>query len=44
MSSAIGPMNPMGTPYEKGSPVESYPIASSTTKPSPDNRSNLKLA
>ena len=33
MSSAIGPMNPMGTPYEKGSPVESYPITSSTTKP-----------
>ena len=33
MSSAVSPMNPMGTPYEKGSPTESYPIQSSTTKP-----------
>lgn len=33
MSSAVAPMNPMGTPYEKGSPTESYPIQSSTTAP-----------
>lgn len=33
MSSAVAPMNPMGTPYEKGSPTESYPIRASTTKP-----------
>jgi len=26
-------MNPMGTPYEKGSPTEQYPIQSSTTTP-----------
>ena len=33
MSSAVAPLNPMGTPFEKGSPVEKYPIQSSTTKP-----------
>ena len=33
MSSAVGPVNPLGTPKEKGSPVESYPINSSTTTP-----------
>ena len=33
MSSAVAPMNPMGTHYEKGSPTESYPIQSSTTAP-----------
>ena len=33
MSSAVAPVNPMGTPFEKGSPTESYPIASSTTQP-----------
>ena len=33
MSSAVAPLNPMGTPFEKGSPVETYPIQSSTTKP-----------
>lgn len=33
MSSAVQPVNPMGTPFEKGSPVEAYPITSSTTAP-----------
>jgi len=33
MSSASAPMNPMGTPYAKGSPTESYPIQGSTTQP-----------
>lgn len=33
MSSAVAPVNPMGTPFEKGSPVESYPISSSMTQP-----------
>jgi hypothetical protein len=33
MSSASEPMNPMGTPYEKGSPTESYPIQGSSTQP-----------
>ena len=33
MSSAVAPVNQMGTPFEKGSPVESYPIQGSTTKP-----------
>ena len=33
MSSAIGPMNPMGTPFEKGSPTEQYPIQGSKTTP-----------
>jgi len=33
MSSAVSPMNPMGTPYEKGSPTESFPIQGSTTEP-----------
>jgi hypothetical protein len=33
MSSAIAPMIPMGTPYAKGSPTESFPISSSETKP-----------
>ena len=33
MSSAVSPMNPMGTPYEKGSPTDSYPIQGSTTQP-----------
>jgi hypothetical protein len=33
MSSAVAPMNPMGTPYAKGSPTESYPIKASTTQP-----------
>jgi hypothetical protein len=33
MSSAIGPMNPMGTPFEKGSATEQYPIQGSKTTP-----------
>ena len=33
MSSAVSPANPIGTPFEKGSPVESYPIQASTTTP-----------
>jgi hypothetical protein len=33
MSSATAPINPMGTPFEKGSPVEPYPITGSSTKP-----------
>jgi hypothetical protein len=33
MSSAVAPVNPMGTPFEKGSPVEQYPISSSTREP-----------
>lgn len=33
MSSAVSPMNPMGTPYQKGSPTESFPIQGSTTEP-----------
>lgn len=33
MSSSVAPMNPMGTPFEKGSPVEQYPIQPSQTKP-----------
>jgi hypothetical protein len=33
MSSAIPPTNPMGTPFERGSPVEPYPINGSSTKP-----------
>jgi hypothetical protein len=33
MSSAVPPVNPMGTPFAKGSPVESYPITSSGTTP-----------
>jgi hypothetical protein len=33
MSSAIAPVNPMGTPFEKGSPTESYPIQGSSTAP-----------
>ena len=33
MSSAVAPVNPMGTPFEKGSPTESYPIQSSKTAP-----------
>lgn len=33
MSSAVAPINPMGTPFEKGSPVESYPIQGSATAP-----------
>ena len=33
MSSAVAPVNPMGTPFEKGSPVESYPIQTSGTTP-----------
>jgi len=33
MSSATAPMNPMGTPFEKGSPTETFPIQSSTTAP-----------
>jgi len=33
MSSAVSPVNPMGTPFEKGSPVESYPIQTSGTTP-----------
>jgi len=32
MSSAVAPVNPMGTPFESGSPVESYPIQSTKTK------------
>ena len=33
MSSVISPVNPLGTPYERGSSTESYPISNSTTKP-----------
>lgn len=33
MSSAVAPVNPIGTPMERGSPVEPYPIKDSTTKP-----------
>lgn len=33
MSSAIAPVNPMGTPFEKGSPTEQYPIKGSKTTP-----------
>jgi hypothetical protein len=33
MSSALSPVNPMGTPFEKGSAVEAYPIQGSGTKP-----------
>jgi hypothetical protein len=33
MSSAVAPFLPLGTPTEKGSPVESYPISPSTTQP-----------
>jgi hypothetical protein len=33
MSSAVNPVNPLGTPFEKGSPTETYPIMSSQTKP-----------
>ena len=33
MSSAVDPINPMGTPKQKGSPADSYPINSSTTTP-----------
>ena len=33
MSSATSPMNPMGTPYENGSPTELFPIQGSTTEP-----------
>jgi len=33
MSSAISPVNSLGTHYEKGSPSEQYPIESSTTAP-----------
>jgi len=33
MSSATEPVNPMGTPFERGSPVEPYPIRGSSTQP-----------
>ncbi len=33
MSSATAPIHPMGTPFEKGSPVEPYPITGSSTQP-----------
>jgi hypothetical protein len=33
MSSGVAPVNPMGTPFERGSPVEPYPITGSATKP-----------
>jgi len=33
MSSGVAPINPMGTPFERGSPVEPYPISGSSTKP-----------
>lgn len=33
MSSATPPVNPMGTPFERGSPVEPYPIRGSSTQP-----------
>lgn len=33
MSSATSPIHPMGTPFEKGSPVEPYPITGSATQP-----------
>jgi len=33
MSSAIAPMNPMGTPFERGSATESFPIQGSSTQP-----------
>jgi hypothetical protein len=33
MSSAVAPVNSLGTNYEKGSPSESYPITGSATKP-----------
>lgn len=33
MSSAVQPINPMGTPFERGSAVESYPMQGSTTTP-----------
>ena len=33
MSSAVAPMNPMGTPFQKGSATESYPMQGSSKKP-----------
>ena len=33
MSSATPPMEPLGTPFTKGSPVEPFPIQASTTNP-----------
>jgi hypothetical protein len=33
MSSAVDPVNPLGTKFEKGSAVESYPIKASGTQP-----------
>lgn len=33
MSSATSPMNPLGTPYAKGSPNETFPIKGSLTEP-----------